>query len=70
MLILFLLPSPPLPPPHTHTTHSGNRGMRVPSIPAHCNITGNEAVDRLAKEGGKLEQREEQKVTFDEVRTT
>ncbi|KAK7090611.1 hypothetical protein V1264_010383 [Littorina saxatilis] len=37
-------------------------------IPSHCNIQGNEEADRLAKEGGKLPQ-ENQQVTFGEAKT-
>ena len=36
-------------------------------IPAHCNITGNKNVDRLTKEGGKLDQ-EEREVTYKEAK--
>ena len=35
--------------------------------PAHCNIPGNEEVDRLAKEGGKLDQ-EDREVTYKEAK--
>jgi ribonuclease HI len=37
-------------------------------IPAHCDIRGNEVADRLAKEGGKMDQMDSQ-VSFNEART-
>nr|KAG5700129.1 hypothetical protein BaRGS_010436 [Batillaria attramentaria] len=37
-------------------------------IPSHCNIHGNEEADRLAKDGSRLPQ-EEQELKFEEVKT-
>ena len=37
-------------------------------IPAHCDIRGNDVADRLAKEGGKIDQKDSQ-VSFNEAKT-